>query len=472
MRQRNKKAIIAGMAVLITAIVLASCAGHGPPPASQTTDGTISKQQERESSTQAEPAGSQAPTADFRITSGSQESAFAPIEPTSCSEPQTDYGSQYIKIVYDDPDAEQAFPSDVYKQAAEMAQTVAREFTPVEGDGTIPQTLLTAAEKALYERMPHELTLPLERPVTEPEAFYESFQEPVMDDEYRLCSMYCYCLEGQNYYLLVKDYGGSGLYSWIHVFRETEGRLEWLSERMSLDHSAEVIEYEGAFYLLEGTYNYNSKCRDGLLLYTLTENGIGKGTEISREPAAYHYKRIYTDSGSQKEEITEYLETIWDDLMKASVLSHEFCYYTGDERPVTDPDINAKLTSLNRSARFWQIDFNNDGVLEYILKEMFFPSNYLTMGLNTAPYRLTTECAAELGRPFYNDDFELCQLWFKKFQGKTLTFRLFYWDDKYLLNICLIEKSHISQLQTWLIVPENELRLEPLAEEQPVRYGR
>ncbi|MCI8564994.1 MAG: hypothetical protein HFI39_01535 [Lachnospiraceae bacterium] len=39
---------------------------------------------------------------------------------------------------------------------------------------------------------------------------------------------------------------------------------------------------------------------------------------------------------------------------------------------------------------------------------------------------------------------------------------LYTWNDKYLLNVSRIEKNEIARLQTWLIVPKNELWLLPL----------
>lgn len=431
MWRKSGKGLVAGIVGFAFAVVFSACIGSGQGYVWETK---------------------------FEMSADAQESPRH-------SEEAVDYGKRYIHVVYDNPDQEQAFPNDVCEQAEKMEEASRGEFVPVEGDSAIPKVLLGAAEQAVFEQTPHRLELPVRRSVTDASAFYESFQEAGFDGEYRLCSIYCYCLEGQNYYLLVKDYGGSGLYAWLEVFREKDGKLEWIAERQCLDYDAEVIEYGEIFYLLEETYNYNSKHWDGLIICELTESGFGDGVKICWTPEAYHYERIYTDNAGWEKEIENYIETLQKDLMEYSVIGYEFQNFTGDEIAVTDLAGAAQLQSVEKEADFWQIDFNNDGLQECISKQMVFADNYLTMALNASAYRLTSECAAELGQPFGAAGFDLCQLWFKEFQDRIFTFQLFYWDDKYLLNVSLIEKNRVSQIQSWLIVPENKIYLTPLTEE-------
>ena len=67
---------------------------------------------------------------------------------------------------------------------------------------------------------------------------------------------------------------------------------------------------------------------------------------------------------------------------------------------------------------------------------------------------------AEISNPFYGEPYGLLQLWFKEFQGKVFTFRLFFSLDHYVLNVSLIEGSHVSQVQTWMIAPSYQVTVE------------
>ncbi len=367
-----------------------------------------------------------------------------------------------ISVSYDDPDHDVAFCPDLWEQAEAFAKEVQADFTTVDYDGSLlPAPLILALEQALFDEKPHSPEIGFSCPEIETEAFYDRFyEEGERVRESMTASVYSYCLAEEDYYVLVMDTGGSARLVDIDILKETDGELTHLDNLLSLDLSAKVIEYEGAYYLLEDSYNYYSKHTDMVRIYRLTEKGIGPYVTICLTPSSYAWKMVYTDSEEWESKITDYAETIRENLMAESVIDDNILYFTGDEKPVSDKNKEARLRSVGKDYDYWEIDFNNDKTLEYVSKHFWFPSNSLTLNLEASTYQFTNQRTAEISNPFYGEPYGLLQLWFKEFQGKVFTFRLFFSLDHYVLNVSLIEGSHVSQVQTWMIAPSYQVTVE------------
>ena len=106
-------------------------------------------------------------------------------------------------------------------------------------------------------------------------------------------------------------------------------------------------------------------------------------------------------------------------------------------------------------------DVNNDGAPEYIDKHYWFPSNYTKLYLINSTYKFTDTRIVTIDTPFDQQigqqSLMLVQLWFKKFGNKNYTFRLFLVGGyNYLLNVSLVEDTNVTQIQSYIAVPQNK----------------
>ena len=273
--------------------------------------------------------------------------------------------------------------------------------------------------------------------------------------------IYKYALHNDTYYLLVIDSGGSARFADIFIYRETGGELEYIGGFMTLDQSAKVISFNGQLYLIERSYNYYTKFTDTITIYKLTSDGLENYVCIYLSPEKYQWKNIDSNGQPYEEAVTDYVNSIKEDLMIKSQINDDLEIYTGDETTKFDRDKLLRLNSVAGEAhflndRFYEIDYNNDGVAEYIDKRFWFPSNYTRLDLITDTYIFTDKQIVSTNSGFSEDNVTLVQLWFKEIEGKTFTFRLFLtYGYNYLLNVALIENTYVTQVQNYLIAPES-----------------
>lgn len=372
-----------------------------------------------------------------------------------------DYDDNNITTIsYEDPEISLALPDNLWEFAEDFAKKVQGDFKPAaKKDSVIPQPLIEAVEKALFEGSPYALDLPVNSTEIDSLQFSNTFYGTDEELQNNMADyVYSYHLGQENYYLLVTDTGGSARLVDIVILKETEGELVFLDGWTSLDLYAKVIEYEGSFYLLERSYNYYSKHTDSLTIYQMTPQGVGPSITFNLVPVSYHLSMIYSDAKSWEKEIKDYIESIQEELMDLSTINDDIQFFSGKESLVSDKDRSSRLKSVGKDCDYWEIDFNNDKTPEYVYKHFWFPSNSLPIGLETTAYQFTSRRITEIETPFYTGNASLLQLWFQEFQGKVFTFRLFFSLDHYVLNVSLIENSRISQIQTWVIAPEYEIR--------------
>lgn len=187
---------------------------------------------------------------------------------------------------------------------------------------------------------------------------------------------------------------------------------------------------------------------------SVENNEDGKGAVSDVISETYAWKKIYDNHASYEAEISEYLESIKEELMDTIYHSSGKEIFTGDETTEFEADKLLRLKSVRSSDdTYYKIDFNNDQQDEYILKHAAL------MGMDTSVQQFTEKGIIILEYDDTVRDFEdeLIQMWFKKIDGKVFTFRMYRNEESssYLLNISLIEDTQITQVQTHIIVPEN-----------------
>jgi hypothetical protein len=151
------------------------------------------------------------------------------------------------------------------------------------------------------------------------------------------------------------------------------------------------------------------------------------------------------------------VNSVKEDLMNKSPINDNIVVYTGDETNDFDRDKLLRLKSVGGDYDYYEIDFNNDGVVEYVEKRFWFPSNYTTLHLQNNTYKFTDKRIVSINGGFSEEEITLVQLWFKKIEGKVFTFRLFLlYEYNYLLNVALIEDTDVTQVQNYIIAPKSE----------------
>lgn len=386
-----------------------------------------------------------------------------------------DSDTNYIKTEYNDPNAEKAFPEDIVEIMDDFAAQTQGSIASVDHkDENIPNDLIIMMEKALFKGNIYSLNLGSASFETDIEAFYDKYgqqQRDAEDGDFILFEsksrfaeyvrhIYKYHLDGGTYYLLVVDSGGSGRSVFIYLYKETEDGLDSCDFLESLDFNARVIKYKNKLYLIDRSYNYYSKFTDTVSIYKLVPDKIGDYVTITLLPEKYHWKNIFSSGQRYGQAITDYIDGIKDDLMAKSPINDDIEIYVGDETASFDKDRLQRLKSVGGSNQYYEhdprdyyeIDYNNDGEVEYINKYYWFPSNYTTLFLINKTFMFTDERIVTTNSAFDYKGATLVQLWFKKIDGKIFTFRLILLDGyNYFLNVSLIENTDITQVQSYII---------------------
>jgi len=385
-----------------------------------------------------------------------------------------DYSSDtnYVKIKYNDPDAKKAFPGDLNKQINTFAAQVQGDFISESyEDNSVPNGLIELMEKALFNGSLGSLDLgPASFAISSDDFYNEYGQQLKMSkqiDYYYADSknefdryirhVYKYELENSTYYLLVFDSGGSARFAINFIYREEAGGLSLTDSLDSLDMNATVIKYDGSPYFIEQSYNYYSKFVDTINIYKLIPGKLENYISIELLPNAFTWKNIYDTGQPYRSAITDYVNGIKDDLMAKSQINDDIQIYVGDETAGFNHDRLLRLKSVGGDKTYYEIDFNNDGVPEYFEKHFWFPSNYTWLFLVNNTYRFSDNRILSIDNYSDPEEATLIQLWFKKIGDQVFTFRLFLDGGyNYSLNVSLIEKTDVTQVQSYIIVPKSK----------------
>lgn len=368
--------------------------------------------------------------------------------------------SNWVQTDYDNPDAAKALTEDVYEAAGQFAKKVQEPFEAVGyHHENIPEELILLAEKALSEgkfyisgqgTVSCEITL---------DDFNKEFgQDMEQDYDQYVEHIYKYSIDNVDYYLTVADSRGSARLVDVNISKEADGKLVSVDYLTSLDLHAEVVEYENKFYLIEGSYNYYSKNWQAFILTRLLPGECEDYVMVGLEPKEYFWEKVYSSHMPYDKAIDDYIDGIKLELMEKSQINDDIEVFEGDEKPSIDQDKLLRLKSVGGDYPYYEIDFNNDGEKEYFTKHFWFPSNYTILNLIVNFYQFTDSRIVEMNGDFYESQGMLIQLWFKEIEGNIFAFRLQLIDgDKYLLDVFRTEGSHIDQVQTYIIVPNNKI---------------
>ena len=363
----------------------------------------------------------------------------------------SDSGKDNEKSEYKDPDKEKAFPENLSDEIFEFYKQAQGDFIPVTDEsGNIPNSLIEIVEKSLIDReIPNLDSYSLEIDMDD---FYES--------ERKARHVYKYQLEGETFYLLIFDSGGSAGIANNYIYKEVNGELLEIDYWDSLDLDANVIEYEGNVYFIQSGFKYYSEYISGFYICKLTSNGIGDCILINLKPDEFIWKNIYEGEQSYTA-VTEYVYIIKDDLMVTSRLD-DIKIYVGDEAENFDKDKQQRLKLEDKNGIYYEIDFNNDGISEYVKKYYSYPNAGLR--LVNENYKFLNNQVLSLG-DFDMHGNKLLQVWFKEIEGKVFTFKLFLNSRyKYILNVSLIENIDVTQVQSYIIVPKCEFVIDSKAQ--------
>ncbi len=373
--------------------------------------------------------------------------------------------TNFVEIVYNDPDIEKAFPEDLNKRTKSFAAKVQGDFAAVNyKDENIPNSLIVQAEKALFNENFDEFSGMVSFEINKDD-FYDNFEQYTGYDSKEgfdsyVSHIYKYKLDNNTYFISVADSGGSARFVDINIYKESDDGLTVLDNWHSLDINARVIKYNGALYFIESSYNYYSKYTDTINIYKLVPEKIKDYVTIELKPKQFEWEEVFNNQQSYDKSISSYIDSIKNDLMDKSPINDNIQLYLGDEKNKYNEDKQLRLKSVGGDHDYYEIDFNNDGETEYFEKHFWFPSNYTTLYLINNFYRFTDKRTISINGDFDRDNSTLIQLWFKELEGKVFTFRLFLNDKyNYYLNVSLVEGTNITQVQSYLIVPKNEFSI-------------
>ena len=386
-----------------------------------------------------------------------------------------DYESDvnFIRTDYRDPDFKKAFPETIDDQIDVFAAQVQSGFVPVDHqDDSIPNDLIVMLEQALFDGIIDSLDLASTSLEIDAEDFYEMFErqakQPYKDyDSWYdnkgtflrfIQHIYRYELDSITYYLLVFDSGGSARFADIQLLKESDGTLIKSDYLIALDFNSRVVLFDNKPYLICKYYNYNTKFVDTIIVYSLVQDGIGDPVQIKLSPTEYQWKLIYSNGQPSEETISDYVSGIVGGLVGESPINGYSHIYADDETVDFDHNVSLRLKSVGGNYdSYYEIDFNNDGIAEYIYKQFWYPSNGTRFYLMNTTYLFSGNRIISTNSAFDVEGMMLVQLWFKVIEGKTFTFRLFLVDGyNYVLNVSFIEDTDITQVQSYIIVPDSQ----------------
>ena len=372
--------------------------------------------------------------------------------------------TNWIPIAYSDPELEEAVPDTIIEEMERFGAEVQGEFMPVNHeDPLVPNSLITKMEDALFHGTLNEIDMGSSLLEIDKNVYFEKYLQGMeyADKEYfdrYNQHVYQYSLNGSQYFLEVMDSGGSARFVDITIYKEEEGMAVLADYIISLDLDAKVIEYEGKLFFIEKSYNYYSKFVDTVYIYPLVSDKLKNYVVISLDPGSYEWKTFYQNQDSRyADQVSDYVAGIREELMKKSQIDDSIDVFIGDESRDVDNDRFLQLKSIGAYVPCYEIDFDNDGEMEYSTKHHWYPSNYTHMYLITNFYKFTDERLCEIGCGGDNDTGTLIQQWFHELDGKIFTFKLYLGTGyNYFLNVSLIEGTEVTQVQTDMIAPKSE----------------
>lgn len=288
--------------------------------------------------------------------------------------------------------------------------------------------------------------------------------------------------------------GGNGGFADTDIWRKqkngTPELLYSIPERVGY---AALLDYDGGYYFVVRQYNSYSGETYGFRILTAGGGGMlqqyllalnNKGNR-KNWIETYHNKKLDT---SLEQLLTNYLGRIKKEIEKKMVLSDDdYQLIDGNaETPYQKADIPFSMESFftdEDSEKIHRVvDFDNDGKLECVKKEIWYPYNLgqelsMIVGFYKEyisyryvdvrfPCFLSSDREDTGSDDYYGtlvdpeEEFDkvLVQLWFEEIEQKVYTFCMYRIDGSsdYLLEVSLIEGDELHPLLQYLLIAEKE----------------
>lgn len=256
---------------------------------------------------------------------------------------------------------------------------------------------------------------------------------------------------GEDMFVLVMDSGGSfGIREIYQARLREDGSFEIFNDFQTKNAGyGRVIRYGDSYYYVFVEYNYNLKIYDRIRLHRLGEAPREECLVIKYVPESYLWRNIF--DVYEGNELEEYIKSIQDEIVSERYLDigmdRDIAVYNGDED--------------NDEEEMCAIDFTNTGVLIYMDKSSFIPSNdsfAWSLRCDFYVYDESGENLSELEKAKVDvtvQEPRLVQMWFKQIGDKVYSFFLYHVEDyNYILQTALIEGVDIKLIRSDVLVPQ------------------
>lgn len=360
---------------------------------------------------------------------------------------------------YRDPDFDKAFPENLKELAASFREEVGEPFQ-VESSlqQSLPGELADYLKGALaYERLDYQID-GYTRRIGKNE-FLEKHTEDLeeaekywSDEDERY--VYEYRLGHETYYLLPFYNYWDSLY--LFVYKEADGKLSLCNQFSSPYFGAVVTVYHDELYLMEQPVTYEPEYLWNVYIHKLAPEKDDEYATVEISLKGHQWKTFYSGNGPVKEAAAAYIDSIKDTLLYPAVYDGGGVTYTEDETDRFDDSKLQRLISCAYGDEFYEIDFNNDSVPEYVSK-----TREGRMDLYFNAYHFNDHRTEIINYDLNRSRDHLMQLWFKEIEGNIYTCKLYHYDEYYVFNMSLVEGKDITQVQSCLVLPEREFRTVP-----------
>lgn len=342
-----------------------------------------------------------------------------------------------------------------------------------------------------YEDRTHQLTSEQVR----------TYLGEVFPDYYDAGSISCAYLvdldkNGNEELVLFYDSGGSGGFADIDIWQKQEdGTIEQLYNIPEFRGYAALLDYDSTYYFVVRLYNFYTRETEGFHILTAGENGtlqqylLGLENKDNQKDwiETYHDKEMDI---SLEQKLTDYIERIKKELEEKTVSSDEYQLMDGNaEISYQESDITFPLDAFSIDSYAEQscriVDFDNDGRMECVKKDIWYPSSLnTTLGLTVDFYKEYDSYVhkTEICFPCFSNSYSMyaysagvgtivnseeifekepVQIWFEEIDQKVYTFYLnrIWGSSDYLLEVSFIEGEELHPLLQYLLIAEKEYTL-------------